>query len=153
VPLHKTGFSKDPDFPITSSSVFEIVGTGKVGVSVGLSPNDQLPENGILMGDVTSVEDLACWADKIDKGTLPAGASGFFYAICHNNRPQTEVKKGQEIPFGNNVLFVLGSSYPKDAMYLCDLEDRGIYISNMPKSLYDGHGNEHDVLDGWANDI
>lgn len=153
VPLDKTGFSKDPDFPITSSSVSEIIGTGANEVTVGLAPLAQLPAKGILMGDVTSVEDLECWAGRIDGGTLPAGASGFFNAICLNNRPNVEAKTAQRVPFGNKVVFVLGSSYPKDALFMSDLEDRGIYISNMPQSLYFGEGQDDAALAVWADDI
>jgi uncharacterized protein YgbK (DUF1537 family) len=153
VPLDKTGFSHDPDFPILSSSVSTIIGTGEKEVTVGLTAYSHLPESGILMGDVNSVEDLGCWAERITADTLPAGGSGFFDAICLKNCTNNRVGNAQTVPFGNKVLFVMGSSYPKDAMFMSDLEDRGIYISNMPQSLYFGDSNNEFALAHWADDI
>src|ERR1700754_1344869 len=66
VPVHETAFSLDPEFPVRSNDVKEML---------GYSGSD------IIVGEAESVEDLWDWAGRVGRGIMPAGAAGFFSAI------------------------------------------------------------------------
>jgi uncharacterized protein YgbK (DUF1537 family) len=84
---------------------------------------------------------------------LPAGASGFFNALC---TVQTNLNKRDTPaiqPFGAKLLYVLGSSYPKDGLFVAKLTGNGLYVSNMPEALYRANNLDERLLDEWVADI
>jgi uncharacterized protein YgbK (DUF1537 family) len=100
IPLHETGFSKDPDFPITSSNVNEIVGT------------DFLGEYNFTIVNAATDEDLNQAARLKNHETVIAGSAAFFKAYLEsmNLIPLTD---GVSISTLKNILFVRGSAFAK----------------------------------------
>jgi len=94
VPVNESSFATDPDFPVRSSDVREMLGDASVVVR---RLGEELPDSGIVLGEVASVDDLAAWARVFGPGMLLAGASGFFDALLSMRR----------LP----VLYVSGSTY------------------------------------------
>lgn len=147
IPLHETSFSSDPEYPVRSSSVKEIVGDIAI---TNLLPDNILPDHGLIVGDVNDVDDLEKWADSIDEKTLPAGASGFFGALLGKYITKSNCVGITPPPFGEKVLYVLGSAFPKkDGM----LDKIGHYLSNMPGELYFNKDVDPRHLENWADDI
>ena len=72
-PLHKTEFGQDPNFPVSTDNVDQIL---KSRWSQPSSKFWTIP-------DVISKEDLTQTAQQITDQTLPAGASPFFNAFLH----------------------------------------------------------------------
>jgi uncharacterized protein YgbK (DUF1537 family) len=153
VPLHQTDFSFDPEFPVYTSKVNEIIGKSRLKVYSNLKPKDDIPTDGLIVGDVTSVNDLDKWVSKIDENTLPAGASGFFDAIMVQKKNIAKRCNNIDEPFGEKVLCVLGSYYPKGAAFYQKLKSNGIYISNMPKDIYYNDKHANSAIDDWAKEV
>jgi uncharacterized protein YgbK (DUF1537 family) len=152
VPLKDTFFSTDPEFPVISSSVVEIIGNQKVKVK-NLKAEDSLPIDGIIVGDVTNNSDLAKWTNLIDSNTLLAGASGFFEALLQCRGLNQKQNISQNIDLGKKTLYVFGSLYPKDVDFLEKLESMGIVQLNMPEDIYRHQNIDLHLLESWAKDI
>ncbi len=153
VPLHQTDFSFDPEFPIYTSKVSEIIGKSRLSVYSNLRYNDDIPTDGLIIGDVTSIHDLDKWVSVIDTNTLPAGASGFFDAIIVQRIDTAKRGNNLEEPFGEKVLCVMGSYYPKGAAFYQKLKANGIFISNMPKEIYFNNKLNKTAIDDWAKEV
>jgi len=153
IPLDKTWFSSDPEFPVRSSSVLEILGKSDKWPLRSLKHDDKLPDNGLIIGDVNNMDDFQKWSQRIDDQTLPAGSSGFFNAILEKQNIMVTKNYPDIIPFGEKALYVLGSTYPKEPDFVKKLEENGHFISNIPEEIY--HNKNFDIgnLVLWADDI
>src|SRR5579872_368053 len=79
-PIHESAFSIDPEFPIRSSDVQEMLRTRQQPVQVR-RPEEELPVRGIVVGEVRDEADLQRWAQRLPYRMLAAGAAGFFRAL------------------------------------------------------------------------
>jgi uncharacterized protein YgbK (DUF1537 family) len=152
-PLHETCFSSDPEYPINSSSVLEIVGAGNNIIMHNLKPDDELPENGLIIGDATNYEDLEKWVSRIDEQTLVAGASGFFDALLVEQSSFQSILDTPFVPYGQNSLYVLGSTYPKNYDFVKKLEESGYILSNMPIEIYSNKNFNPSYLAFWVDNV
>jgi uncharacterized protein YgbK (DUF1537 family) len=98
IPLHETGFSKDPDFPYKSSDVKEIFGTDFSG------------EYDISIVNAASDEDMNHAALLKTDDTILAGSAAFFKAHLES-RNLIPLTDDVAIPTLKNTLFVRGSAY------------------------------------------
>ena len=153
VPLNHTHFSNDPEYPIRSSKIEDIIGKSDISLISGIGASDQLPNDGIIIGDVIDLKDLNDWCYQIDEETMPAGASGFFDSFLMNKLPSKSHRQIKQIPFGSNALFIFGSSYPKDIDFEKFLSDRGIYLSQMPEEMYFNRNYDQEVFDCWIDGV
>ena len=80
-PIHKSSFSRDPEFAIVSSHVADMLRVEKSAIHVAKVADNTLPEEGIVIGEATDAKDLAAWAERVDERMVVAGASGFFMAL------------------------------------------------------------------------
>src|SRR4030042_3437755 len=151
IPLNQPSFAGDPEFPVSSAVVKEIIGDNSV--FIGLKPGDRLPESGIIIGDATGLDDLKKWACQIDENTIPAGASGFFYALLKKYHVSAARKSSHAAPFGEKVLYVLGSAFPRDDILLRKIKESGHYLSNMPEEIYFNQNYDPVLLRVWADEI
>jgi D-threonate/D-erythronate kinase len=153
IPLNETNFSSDPEYPAKSALVKDIIGKKKYEVFTGLTPFDVLPGEGLIAGDVNNFGDLESWACRIDDNTLAAGASGFFNAVLSHKKLNKNHSQPNNWTFGENALYILGSTFPKNDNFLSKISQFGYYISNMPSEIYYDKNYSENWLDYWANDI
>jgi uncharacterized protein YgbK (DUF1537 family) len=153
IPLHETCFAADPEYPINSSSVLSIVGMFNDTIVLNLKPEEELPENGLIIGDTTSSGDLEKWALRIDENTLIAGASGFFEALLAKQSSLQPVIEAPFFPYGQNSLYVLGSTFPKNFDFIKKLHESSYFLSNMPQEIYNNKNFDPSFLEYWVNDI
>lgn len=135
VPLAETSFAHDPEFPVKHSDVRTIVGNNAADVVVK-NVNDQLPDQGMIIGNVLTVEDLASWADKADGQSVLAGGSGFFDAVLQKDFPAKPEGESLDLIPGKHALFVLGSTFPKDEAMMNKFKDAGIEIINLNREIF-----------------
>jgi uncharacterized protein YgbK (DUF1537 family) len=148
-PLIHTGFAADPEFPLKSSKILDIVGETYAGIhSVNL--NEVLPSQGLLFGDVNSTSDLKKWVLKIDNDCFPAGGSGFFNALLEKKYPATGTLNNVEESLGKHVLFVFGSAYPKSELLIRELTKRGLLFINIPSEIYYDAGFNPEIMEQWT---
>lgn len=154
VPVNETYFSADLHFPITSASVLEIIQPKDKSMVINLKSGDLLPDQGIVVGDVTCPDDLDQWAQKRDEHTLLAGASGFFNALLNRRKvlPENHTKEeALAVALGGKSLFVLGSTFTKNGSFYQRLN--GHYLSNMPREIYYNQHRDDHLLDQWVKEI
>lgn len=153
IPLAETDFAYDAHFPMKSSAVLEVLDPNGEYGAINLKPEEDIPESAIVAADVSSPDDLATWATKNPKDeVLYAGASGFFDALLSSL--DFAVTPGKSaFPFGNRILFVEGTSFPKQEDFMQKLQEQGVHFSNMPEEIYRNEHFSPDLLEAWADDI
>jgi len=155
-PLNETCFSKDPEFPIKSSIIKDIVKkTSDVDIFVGVKSSDEIPIHGIVIGDVVNSTDLELWAKRINDDTLPSGSAGFFNYILKSKFADNiinHVIDNEFKNFGENILLVFGSSYSKNNSFINQIEKNGFFISDMPIDLYNQKNIEYNFK-YWSENV
>ncbi|MGV8090658.1 MAG: four-carbon acid sugar kinase family protein [Mangrovibacterium sp.] len=151
IPLSKTSFANDPEFPVRSSDVEKIIGGPHEEVR-SLNRTDRLPEQGMIIGNVISEQDLNLWADKIDGETIAAGGSGFFDALLRRDFPFVSDMSCRNSFSGRNVLFIFGSTYPKETIILNRFRKAGTAVINLPEDLFLGKAAGTEIPK-WAEKI
>jgi len=141
-PVHETSFSHDPDFPVVSSSVKDILRADGYPVYSKKS-TDTLPDKGIIAGDVKTVDDLTRWAAQIDNETLAAGASGFFEALlsrratAQSRDTLAAAERDTVQNCGTPVLFVCGTTFSNSRDAIQAIYVNGGPVSYMPEEIID----------------
>ena len=129
--INETGFADDPEFPIRTSSVKDLL-NNEVEVIRSL---DALPDVQMIVGEVTNFEDYCYWVNKINDETVLVGAGDFFTAILnkyYQSKPKTEFKL--LLPH----LYVCGTSFSDRKKVIKDLD----CVSYLPAT----------VDEKWLND-
>lgn len=130
VPLHKTSFSYDPEFPAVSSEVKEIL----KGASY-LSLNDEI-KTGINIAEATSKEDIELQVDKVDRDILVAGAADLFDVMTGNC--QKTINYQLSFDAFSSITIVQGSTLSQDLSTLSFFSQYNILKCPMPDDVLDG---------------
>jgi uncharacterized protein YgbK (DUF1537 family) len=112
--ISETDFGTDPEFAITDSSVLRMLRAGTDQVTLA-KPADDLPEEGIVVGEAESREDIIAWTKQIDNSWLLAGAGDFFTALL--DREFTSSQK-PAISTGLPHLYVSGTAFGKSREFV-----------------------------------
>jgi uncharacterized protein YgbK (DUF1537 family) len=131
VPVHETGFATDPEFAIKDASVLRMMNVRDGEVTV-LKHSDPLPDKGIVLGEVNSVEDVAKWAARVDSKWALAGAGDFFAELLRRNyseQPQKEIRL--EFPF----LYVSGTAFEKNASFIKEADRKLKLVKYLPAEM------------------
>ncbi len=116
ISLDKTVFSRDPDFPIPSSSVIDLTGTSNVR-HIHLKPGDTLPDATLITGDIASKNDIQDFIDQTATDDLCCGGADCFEAFLeHLGHRQQSVSPGETLSI-SNCLIMNGSTvkHPEEA--------------------------------------
>lgn len=116
--ITETAFVSDPEFPVNSSLIQELVNDKSVKV---LKQSDQLPSSGFVVGEVESESDIIEWINKIDKSWMLAGAVDFYAALLSKTYKQRE-QKNLEILLPH--LYVCGTAVEKSKKTISGIESR-----------------------------
>jgi hypothetical protein len=109
-PIQETAFSMDPEFPVRSSRIMDMLRDSSVQI---LKPGDAWLPEGIMVGEASSSEDLTYWVNNMEPDILLAGAGDFFTALLahrFNLLPHDTVEP--DLPF----LYVKGTAIKEPAM-------------------------------------
>ncbi len=151
-PLAETSFSKDREYKIKSSYVLDLVHTRDVDVCTQ-SVNSEVPEEGLIIGDVTNLEDMNRWQHQLDDKTIAAGGAGFFNVLLSSKYNRVDTKIKSEYTLGDNTLFILGSAFAKKKHFLDCINLDKYYVSNMPVALYWRAECEEKEINSWSNEM
>ena len=145
-PIHETEFSADPEFPLGSSNVVDLLGKGTVPVHL-LKHGDEL-RPGIAIGEAVKVKDVEGWTKFQDEPVLLAGAASFFNALLAARFQP--VKNHPEFKLATPMLLVSGTTYQKSVDRRNDLQH---LVSYMPSSLFKKNIIDPKNIEKWAGQI
>jgi len=151
-PLAETSFVKDPDFPVMSSVVTDIISSDKIQV-YSQAVDAPMPDTGIIIGDVRDKKEMEQWAEKIDEASVIAGGAGFFDVIMSKQFNAVEPDKNNRFVLGDTTLFVFGSKYPKKELISAGFIPDNSFKLNMPDEIYENHNFNRELLVSWAEKI
>ncbi|WP_347838385.1 four-carbon acid sugar kinase family protein [uncultured Draconibacterium sp.] len=152
VPLAETSFADDPDFPVKSSDVTQIVESDMIAV-YSASVDNKLPGEGIIVGDVKSQEDMIDWVERIDGETVVAGGAGFFDTILMKQFAEVKADCKECFELGDVSLLVFGSKYPKADSMPMGLSGKNTVKINMPDAIYENSSFDEAELKHWAENV
>jgi uncharacterized protein YgbK (DUF1537 family) len=151
-PIHASSFSQDPEFPITSSQVPQMLAAADSKVAL-LKHHELMPATGVVVGEVKEAADLAAWCEKIDGHTLVAGAAEFFTALLTTRNlaplPVTMPAAVAQRPF----LVIWGSTFHKSRSLVRKMKSEGFPVSYMPEALSNRNLTDPLAYEQWVEDI
>ena len=114
VQLAETAFSLDPDFPVRSSTIRELLGLDIADFFYIENP-DNVPESGWVTGPMESVQQMEAWAARDWAGWTLAGAGDFFEALLKQEFGRSDTVPGNiETP----LLYVSGTAYSERVEFI-----------------------------------
>jgi len=133
IPLEKTSFLYDPEFPANTSLVTQrIPGIRSLGIS------DILPENGICIADATNQKEINQQLKKAHDNVLIAGAADLFTAYLQ----QLGYSLKRNTPFeglnSHDALIVCGSTVSNSLESYPYVQRKQIKTARMPLSVFEG---------------
>jgi D-threonate/D-erythronate kinase len=142
--LHESIFSDDPEAPVHTSDVLAMLGPSQSN-SIYLRKNGQnLPNQGIVVGEAEITSHLTEWAKLINNDVIPAGAADFFYTILKMKGYPDRSPDSIGPPIRTNQsLFICGSSLSRATAILDGLKHKNTAVVEVPwKFLTDGVARE-----------
>ena len=149
--LEKTDFIEDPELRAKTSRVVDLLGPLDRGKAVSAQVEDYCPhpeQKGIICGDATTIEEVARWAGKLDKDTLPAGGSDFFTAILEKRGFQL-IDKFIPLKWPSRTLLISGTAAPASGDRITKAESEGIPVCRMPVQLMSNNTDFEKFIDEW----
>lgn len=119
-PISETDFGTDPEFAITDSSVLRMLRAGDGRVRV-VKPADDLPEEGIVVGEAESRDDIVAWAKRVDNSWLLAGAGDFFTALLDREFTSSS-KPAMSVALPH--LYVSGTAFGKSREFVKNIKQK-----------------------------
>jgi uncharacterized protein YgbK (DUF1537 family) len=151
--LYETDFANDPDYPVTSSNVIELLNAPQdYPVYSRTWKTYHSLEHGIVIAEVQTLDDLTRWADYLDEYTLAVGGSDFFRAILEKKLSSKKVPSHTVISVvSGKKLFVCGSSSDNSKKAAVRAGDSGIPVCPMPDALFQEQGFNDALIQKWAD--
>ena len=151
-PIHLSSFANDPEFPITSSRVTDMLHQKDEPVHV-LKTNEPLLEKGFMVGEVQNGSDLENWAAKLTPDTMAVGSAGFFEAILKQFNFTQPVQESKAIPFQQPSLYVCGTTFQKSRDAVKKQKESGGPVSYMPEEIINSHEPTEELITEWSKEI
>ena len=152
VPLDQTFFTGDPDFPVRSAKVTDIIHSSVFPV-YSIDFLDEKYGTGIFVANVTNHGELKKWAEQIDNEMIVAGGSGFFDALLETKFQYSISATQPEFSFGESSLFIFGSLFPKSQSLLKKFDNKNILRSNMPERIFYSSELDKTLVEEWAIEV
>jgi len=147
-PIHQTSFSNDPEFPIKSSDVLEMLGDNGKSVKV-ITQQDSLLENNISVGEAKTNEDISFWAGKVDERTLAAGGASFFNALL-SKKFHLKYENKERVRLSSPLLLVSGTTFQKNVQ---KIRQYSHLVSYMPQHVFNNQRIIDSEFEEWRDDI
>jgi len=146
IPLDKTDFNKDPEFPAHSSSVKELL-KGKVET---LDINEPLKRNKkIFIADAENREEIILQLGKTSEKTLLAGGADLFTALLQNKyRKEISCTDISEMAVPESAIIICGSTQSKNITCEPYIKRIGAREETMPYGVFRG-----DAPDEWFDQL
>jgi uncharacterized protein YgbK (DUF1537 family) len=134
IPLDKTAFANDPEFPANTAGVSKLL-FRKHGGTV-LTPERSIRKRGLYVAEAATLEEVKRRAGELKEGALAAGGADLFTALL----TVEGYDAGASEPFGGlqskHALIVLGSTNSKPLTDVGYIQRRDIVQCNIPAVLF-----------------
>jgi len=127
IAITATDFINDPEFPVKSNYVSEIL--HEVNLNV-VNIDSELPENGMMVAEASTTNDYEKWVAKTDNSFALVGAGDFFTALLHKRFATVGIQTANlQAPF----LFVAGSAYKEAVERVTQWKRNAVSITSINK--------------------
>ena len=148
VPVHETSFSIDPEFPLATSSVQEILGDEKAQVHIK-KKNEGVAADGVTVGEAETSDDLDTWARYADNSILLAGGGSFFNALLRSAYKLKQRGENKQGTISTPFCLVSGTTFKKNVDRIAS---RHHFVSYMPNDIFSGKETDDISYDRWLED-
>ncbi|WDF81359.1 four-carbon acid sugar kinase family protein [Mucilaginibacter sp. KACC 22773] len=148
-PIHLSDYANDPVFPAITSNVKEML---RAANSINLlKTGEELPETGIMVGEVCDEIDLNYWVEQADGDTLLAGASGLFNNLLQHLFPAQPA--GYSYPgLPGRRLFVFGSTFYQGKLAVNNGFMNNIAVHYVPAAII-GSDDDKQIIFLFASHV
>jgi len=149
-PIHLSDYAHDPAFPATTSNVKEML---RAANSINLlKTGEELPETGIMVGEVFDEIDLNYWVEQTDGDTLLAGASGLFSNLLqHLFSAQPAGYSYPGLP--GRRLFVFGSTFYQGKLVVNNGLLNNIAVHYVPAAIVCNEDDDKQIICLFASHV
>ena len=152
--LHETDFRFDPEFPLKSSLVTEILGPSDQFPVTYLDRKKTITGTGIFVPEILNAEDLSQRASEVRENVLPAGGSDFFRSLLEvKGYSLRTIPELQEKHLNQNRFFVLASTSELSREFRLNCQKNGVPVCNLPCTTLNTSELNEDCLQRWVNHI
>jgi uncharacterized protein YgbK (DUF1537 family) len=124
-----TGFVHDPEFPVQSAKITEMVHDETVQV---LQHDDWLPVEGTVIGEAENTADITAWTNVIDGSWVMVGAGDFYTALLQKKyQPQQQAAFSLQAPY----LYVCGTAYAERKTFIKELHNNTALVCYLPENI------------------
>ncbi len=141
-PIHETGFSSDPEFPVYSSDVKQMLKNQAL-----IATHNGLLQNGITIGEAITPGDVEEWAKHQSENVLLGGAASFFYALLEKNYQR--ITNDNKVSLSSPVLLVSGTTYRNSIDQRKKFEH---LVTDMPSPVYLDETAGEIEIENWADE-
>lgn len=129
VRINETDFVNDPEFPIRTSQVSKMVSSNYVKIN---RLEDAVADEGVVIGEASTIQEIAAWADKVNNTWAIAGAGDFFtYLINKNRNPKITHVSPFELPY----LYVSGTAIETRKAFIKKLQQTKHCVAYLPENI------------------
>lgn len=152
--VDQTGFAYDPEFPMKSADVIEMLRAGDAANVILKKPGGALPDIGIIVGEAETGAHVQGWAKMVDENTLPVGGAEFLSAVL-DRKAEASNNSGKEnrAMISAPELFICGSTSPGSMEEIAEAEKRGVPVLRMPLALCESGPDEDSYLNEWGSSV
>jgi uncharacterized protein YgbK (DUF1537 family) len=130
VPLDRTAFANDPQWPAMTSEVVRLVRGGQMKIRYAESPANRRSD-GIVIGGGATREQIQAWAKSVDASTLPVGSGDFFEAMLTARGLGNAPVENPAFSLAGAGLYVSGTTAQTPASALVG------HTTAMPNEIFD----------------
>jgi D-threonate/D-erythronate kinase len=138
--IEETEFANDPEFPVRSSAIKDLVGDERIYV---LPHTASFPGSGIVIGETKDIDDTVAWANKMDDSWMLAGSGDFYAAILNKKYKQQKQKQAKTI-FPH--LYVCGTAIEKSKRTIDHIREETNCVVYINRQMIEA---EHTNKDKW----
>lgn len=149
-PIHLSDYANDPAFPATTSNVKEMLRAANP-INL-LKTGEELPETGIMVGEVFDEIDLNYWVEQADGDTLLAGASGLFNNLLQHLFSAQPAGYSYPGLLGRR-LFVFGSTFYQGKLAVNNGLLNNIAVHYVPAAIVCSKDDDKQIIYLFASHV
>lgn len=142
IPIAKTDFARDPEFPVRSSNLLDLLGSSVWSVLQKPALWQKTHRN--VVAAAKSWDDLHQWSRHIPENALCAGAAAFFETLLQKRSERKMEVHQKPLAQSERILYVCGSNHEQSVTRISALSQENVIYWRRK-------GSEREVADKLLN--